>query len=271
MLADRLRRDEDGVTLLEILVFVLIGTIFVVIMIATLFANVEEQPDSEEESTTVDAVVPAAESASTEFSWDLLLVPGLILVGIAALMGIGYGGYRTYLSIQHRRKQQANLEGRLEEVKILHKSLLDKWANYELDLEMAIRYPLVTDVSNPLTSTMLHSLREADLARPRSATRTEVDSYAASVSKFEKELNTLLSEAKRLAWSGFETAERRRLETALRLLKITKDEAASPHERQIAYKRVISELEGIVVLPEAPLAMLEQSVMKQITSTGVAA
>lgn len=283
MLTDRRTRDEGGYTLLDVLLYTIIAITLVIIIAAFIFMNQAVEPEqatisseelngknvqTEEPTQHTDVATTPAESTSVELPWEGLLLGGLAIVGFAVLLGIGYGiglvAYRSYSSIQEKRRQQENLRNKLAETKVLHKRLLDRWSVYELDLEMSIRYPLVTDLSNPLTSTMLYSLRDADLARPQQATNAEVAEYSKKVSKFERDLNILIAEAKRSAWNKFGVAERKKLDTALNLLKLAKDEGASPHERQIAYKRVISELEGIIVLPEAPLAMLEQSVMKQI-------
>ena len=45
-------------------------------------------------------------------------------------------------------------------------------------------------------------------------------------------------------------------------LRIAEDEAATPAERQTAYKRARRELEGLIVLPEPTIAALEAKVAR---------
>ena len=58
----------------------------------------------------------------------------------------------------------------------------------------------------------------------------------------------------------FTREERERLATARQLLRIAGDHAATPAERQAAYKRARRELDGLIVLPDATVAALEGQV-----------
>ena len=64
-------------------------------------------------------------------------------------------------------------------------------------------------------------------------------------------------EARRIKDSNFTGPERQRLATARKLLRIAEDSAATPAERQTAYKRARKEWDGLIVLPEATVAALE--------------
>ena len=56
------------------------------------------------------------------------------------------------------------------------------------------------------------------------------------------------------------STERQRLATARKLLRIASDKAATPAERQTAYKRARRELDGLIALPEATIAALEERI-----------
>ena len=53
------------------------------------------------------------------------------------------------------------------------------------------------------------------------------------------------------------TVERKRLDTAKQLLTIAIDEAATPAERQVAYRRVREELDGLISLSDEAIEVLE--------------
>jgi hypothetical protein len=65
-------------------------------------------------------------------------------------------------------------------------------------------------------------------------------------------------EARRIRDSKFTGPERERLATARKLLKIAENDAATPAERQAAYKRARRELDGLIVLPDVTVAALEE-------------
>jgi hypothetical protein len=68
----------------------------------------------------------------------------------------------------------------------------------------------------------------------------------------------------RIKDSKFTAPERQRLATARQLLRIASDSAATPAERQTAYKRARRELDGLIVLPVAALAALEEKLAGMI-------
>jgi hypothetical protein len=65
---------------------------------------------------------------------------------------------------------------------------------------------------------------------------------------------------------NFTELERQRLSTARKLLNIASDNAATPAERQTAYKRARRELDGLIVLPEATLAALEVKIAGELNA-----
>ena len=86
-----------------------------------------------------------------------------------------------------------------------------------------------------------------------SCTRRAVNSFAVALDVAERE-------ARRIRDSKFTGPERERLATARQLLRIAGDHAATPAERQAAYKRARRELDGLIVLPDAAVAALEAQV-----------
>jgi hypothetical protein len=80
------------------------------------------------------------------------------------------------------------------------------------------------------------------------------------VDGFNVALEVAEREARRIRDSKFTGPERERLATARQLLRIAEDHAATPAERQAAYKRARRELDGLIVLPDAAMAALEEKI-----------
>jgi hypothetical protein len=84
------------------------------------------------------------------------------------------------------------------------------------------------------------------------------------VHNFDVAFDVAEREAKRIKDGKFTGPERQRLATARKLLRIAEDSAATPAERQTAYKRARRELDGLIVLPEATVAALKEKIAGMI-------
>ncbi|WP_125611207.1 hypothetical protein [Specibacter cremeus] len=158
--------------------------------------------------------------------------------------------------------------GEVEKLLADHDAVNRRWLDYELDVAKLIDFPMMTDVREPLTVAFLRAKREADRVRPADpaevATRTRLEEYRKAVTDFEVAFDVAEREAKRIRDTGFDEPERQRLATARKLVTLAEDEAASPAERQTAYKRARRELEGLIVLPDVTIASLEEKVARMI-------
>jgi hypothetical protein len=145
-----------------------------------------------------------------------------------------------------------------------HDAVNRRWLAYELDVGKLIDFPVMTDVREPLTVAFLRAKREADGLRPAQpgdvTSAARLMDYRAAVRSFEVAFDVAEREALRIKDSNFTGPERERLETARKLLRIASDGAATPAERQTAYKRARRELDGLIVLPDFALAALEQKI-----------
>ncbi|HET8878598.1 MAG TPA: hypothetical protein VFN00_04030 [Arthrobacter sp.] len=192
---------------------------------------------------------------------------------ISALVGGWARSWSKAAERRHRRKvelyrlrnHQTEVEqaGRSQVQALLdaHDAVNRRWLDYELDVGKLIDFPVMTDVREPLTVAFLRAKREADGLRPATAadmsTAARLAEYRAAVRGFELAFDVAEREARRIRDSNFTGPERERLATARKLLRIASDAAATPAERQTAYKRARRELDGLIVLPEATLASLE--------------
>ncbi|WP_333783417.1 hypothetical protein [Microbacterium sp. ET2] len=120
-----------------------------------------------------------------------------------------------------------------------------RWLDYELDVAKLIAFPAMSDGRQPLTAAFLRAKRVADRLRPPSATARispeQLREYREAVTDYEVAFDLAERDARRLKDANFSAEERKRLDTAQQLLSVAIDEAATPAERQLAYRRVREE------------------------------
>lgn len=149
-----------------------------------------------------------------------------------------------------------------------HDEITRRWLEYELDVSKLIEFPAMSDGRQPLTAAFLRARTIADRARPASADVTlspeDFAAYRTAVTDYEVAFDVAERDARRLKDTGFTDIERKRLDTAKQLLSVAVDEAATPAERQIAYKRVRRELDGLIALSDDAIEVLETKVSLEL-------
>ncbi len=160
---------------------------------------------------------------------------------------------------------------RREVVKLLaaHDRTDRRWLDYEVDVAKLLDFPLMTDLRNPLTVAFHKARQRADLLRPEQpgdllGDRNAHLEYRDAVHDYATTFEIAETEAIRRRRSDFSEDEQQRLARAQNLLRLAEDEAASPQERQSAYARAGRELEGLIALPAATRAAIEQRIAAQI-------
>lgn len=143
-----------------------------------------------------------------------------------------------------------------------------EWGSYELDPVKVLSYPALTNMGVKSTADFHKALRIADHLQVSKGNKQGV---SASGSPFEKavldvehQFDVMISEAKRMKWNNFTDKEKSNLRKAQNLLNIAVNSASSEHERQVAYKQLLKEIEGIVVFRKATVLELESKVMPAI-------
>jgi hypothetical protein len=158
----------------------------------------------------------------------------------------------------------------LERLFAEHDEITARWLDYELDVAKLIAFPAMSDGRQPLTAAFLRAKKTADALRPASidakVTEQEVTEYLDAVGNYAVAFEIAEKDARRLRNSSFTEAERKKLDRAQQLLKVAVDETATQAERNIAYKRVREELDGLIVLSEEAVQVLEKQVAREITS-----
>jgi len=168
---------------------------------------------------------------------------------------------------QAAKSEQAS-QSQVRQLMDSHDAVNRRWLTYELDVGKLIDFPVMTDVREPLTVAFLRAKRQADGLRPAApgdiTTTARLAEYREAVNGYELAFDVAEREARRIKDSNFTGPERERLATARKLLRIASDAGATPAERQTAYKRARRELDGLIVLPDATLAALEEKIAGMI-------
>ena len=151
----------------------------------------------------------------------------------------------------------------------LHDRTEKRWLDYELDVAKLLDFPMMTDMREPLTVAFHKAKRRADFLRPDSldeisGDRTAHLEYRDAVQDFADTFHIAEAEAIRRRRSDFSSRDRQRLERAQHLMGLALDSAATAQERQSAYYRACRELDGLIALPTATRASIEQRIAGEI-------
>ena len=168
------------------------------------------------------------------------------------------------------RDTAAPAPSQLERLFAEHDAVTARWLEYELDVAKLIAYPAMSDGRQPLTAAFLRAKKVADGLRPPTAkvklTKAQIAEYRNAVTDYEVAFDVAERDARRIKTSGFTDVERKRLDTAKQLLTVAIDQAATPAERQLAYKRVREELDGLISLSDEAIVVLEKQVGHELTT-----
>jgi hypothetical protein len=144
-----------------------------------------------------------------------------------------------------------------------------KWFAYEVEPITLLDFPMMIDMREPLTVEFHKAKRRADLLRPASAEalvgdRRAQDDYREAVHAYVIAFDVAEAEAKRRRRGGFTRDEQEHLVRAQSLLRLAMDAAATPQERQSAYRKAQKELEGLILLPTSARGQIERAIAGQI-------
>ncbi|MEU1971798.1 hypothetical protein ABZ477_09080 [Microbacterium sp. NPDC019599] len=176
----------------------------------------------------------------------------------------------TPMPVPHREPAVPSSASQLERLFAAHDAVTARWLEYELDVAKLIAFPAMSDGRQPLTAAFLRAKKFADGLRPASPkaklTKAQFAEYRDAVTDYEVAFEVAERDARRIKDSGFTDVERKRLDTAKQLLTVAIDQAATPAERQLAYKRVREELDGLISLSDEAIVVLEKQVALELTT-----
>jgi hypothetical protein len=165
--------------------------------------------------------------------------------------------------------RRRELQKVIEKVIATHTATDDRWLDYELDVAKLLDFPVMTDLRDPLTVAFHKAKRQADLLRPDTVDdilgdRAAQLDYRDAVHEYVSAFDIAEAEAIRRRRSDFSSADQERLARAQRLLRLAGDSGATPQERQNAYARARTELDGLIALPAAAVASIERTIAGEL-------
>lgn len=267
----RAESRENG----DVVQTVLIIAIFVVIVvvvgnllyqaIAAKGRNTTSHPAASAPATP--AAAPAATTHIDIPISSVLAVLAIVVVVIGAIMGAIWFARKMAVA---KGATSSNVDT-WKTLIAKHREVRANWASYELDASKLLDFPLMTDMREPVTIALHKALKHALSLEPKDIQSVKfVDAatspFSLAVNDLEVAFHTAESEARRIVWARFSSEERKRLATAKNLLHIAMDSAASSAERQMAYKRVFKEIEGLIHIPEQAFLALEKTHMLSLAA-----
>lgn len=157
---------------------------------------------------------------------------------------------------------------RREMIRVLqrHDATDARWLSYEVDVAKLLDFPVMTDMRDPMTLDFHKTKSRADLLRPNDVEDILDDrdaqlEYRDAVSDYVTAFEVAEAEAIRRRRSDFSAEDQERMTRAKNLLRLAGGDGATQAERQNAYGRAQKELAGLIVLPVAARAAIENKVI----------
>ncbi|MGW5522031.1 hypothetical protein [Gordonia sp. NPDC003950] len=148
-----------------------------------------------------------------------------------------------------------------------HDEINEKWFQYELDLATLIEYPMLIDMREPLTLAFHQAKVRADDLRPATGETLDPQTFADyrdAVQVYAASFDAAEREARRRKQSDFSPIERETLDRARKLIAVAADAAATPAERQAAYRKARTELDGLIDVPQPAAEQLERGIAGEL-------
>lgn len=152
-------------------------------------------------------------------------------------------------AVSETKPHETNERNRLDAIE-------QKYAEYEQDIVKIIKYPIMTDLTNPYTATFNSALRKTQ----RLYGEGDMAGYKDSLDALEDAFHIAESNARKISLSQLLSDERSKVTDARQMLAVALDEASSETEKKNAFKGAMRNLEGIVAVPDAAIASLRQQI-----------
>ncbi|MBC9704389.1 MAG: hypothetical protein H9W81_05100 [Enterococcus sp.] len=203
-------------------------------------------------------------------SLGVLMGGGLTGVSTLGSMGLARMRRNRFPSLESNSADQGALEesdpspqmDNEDQLKQHMEKIIMEWTSYEMDPVKVLDYPMVSMMSFAPTSNFhLAMLR----AKNGFKNKESIDTLRSLVTDFEHAYTVMIAEAERMKWRRFSAEEQNHLRTAQRLLNIAMNSASSLNERNVAYKRLLKEVEGILTLSPATILEIETKALLPLT------
>lgn len=127
------------------------------------------------------------------------------------------------------------------------KEVKEKVASYENDIVKIIKYPVMLDRTDALTQAMVIAMNNAE----RWADDPDGEEFADAIKELEKAFLAAESNALKIASTMLSDEDRKKTQTAKKLLAIASNESSSENEKRLSFEQAFKQLEGVIIVPEA--------------------
>lgn len=117
---------------------------------------------------------------------------------------------------------------------------------YETDIVKILRYPVMTDRTDPFTREMIMAVNDAK----RLLDEPDTDDFKVAVRLMESNFLAAESNALKIASTSLSDAERKKTDKARDLLAVASNEASTEQEKRVSFKQAFKQLEGVLIVPE---------------------
>ncbi|BDH58961.1 hypothetical protein MTP03_39000 [Tsukamurella sp. PLM1] len=165
------------------------------------------------------------------------------------------------------RIDAAQVERELTRARAEHDEVDTRWFGYETDLATILDFPMMIDMREPLTVEFHKAKRRADLLRPegptvlpRPARRPPTSSSTGTRCMRTRRRSPWRSRRRSAGAGATSRRSSRSVSPGRSASAVALDGGATGPERQQAYQRARSELEGLIDLPKPATVALERQV-----------
>lgn len=120
---------------------------------------------------------------------------------------------------------------------------------YQTDIVKIIKYPVMTDSSDPNTLNMSLAFKKAK----RLSRKPDSPAFADAVEDLEAKFAIAESNALKIAATKLSDADQKKVKLAKEILNKASNEASTEHEKKVAFAQGFKQLEGIIAVPEVAM------------------
>lgn len=142
-----------------------------------------------------------------------------------------------------------------------YRGIVNEFTDYSMDILKILHKPLILDMSSNFTRNFHLSLNHAKQVEPLPGIAFDPDHpFIKLVGELKFNWDALLAEAEKVNLSNFSPDETAGIERAKKMMAIALDTSTTSAERQLAYRRAMKELEGLLLVPQTAVLELEKLV-----------
>lgn len=117
---------------------------------------------------------------------------------------------------------------------------------YGTDIVKIIKYPVMTDSTDPHTLNMVLALKKAR----RLSRNPETPEFAEAVENLEEKFTIAESNALKTASTLLTESEQKKVQLAKDLLAVASNDSSTENEKKVSFRQAFKQLEGVIAVPE---------------------